>query len=186
MHFPSIFRVNGEAVVARVDNKRLTTSINTALRTRLGLTDGQSVLVSVPIGSATHTCSTVIFAGEHPEDIILGAAWLRQFSTEAFQNRPAREGERLHPYGITGRWIATGPNQEHGIGLQFTSGQSISQIVHAGSSRTENDIVWLPLPRSSATESGVLEQQGPVPPCRSSAAYESTVAGESSSSATWS
>lgn len=85
MLFPSIFHVNGEAVVARVDENRETSSFNGHLRSRLGLTDGDSVVVSVPIGEINHSCRAVVIAGEHAEDLVLGSTWLRRFYMDALQ-----------------------------------------------------------------------------------------------------
>ena len=71
MLFPSIFRVNGEAVVAGVDNQLETTTINGSLQTRLNLGQDQAVSVAAPFGSAVHTCSVAVITGVHAEDIVL-------------------------------------------------------------------------------------------------------------------
>lgn len=92
MHFPSIFCINGEAIVARIDNKCEKTSINCSLQVWLGLTSGDSIFVLVPIGSSNHTCSTIVIVGEHAEDIILGTMWLWWFSTDALQVLHQPEG----------------------------------------------------------------------------------------------
>lgn len=93
MDFASIFRVNGEPVTARIDGLRKTNSVNGALRSRLLVEEGHTVVVSVPVGSLTHTCTVVVAADEHDEEIVLGQAWFRQFSIEALQIMQRPEGD---------------------------------------------------------------------------------------------
>ena len=92
MLFPSIFRVNGEAVVAGVDNQLETTTINGSLQTRLHLGQDQAVSVAAPFGSVVHTCSVAVITGVHAEDIVLGNNWLRQFSRDAPHMLSLRNG----------------------------------------------------------------------------------------------
>jgi hypothetical protein len=82
MSASSLFCVNGVSTTALLDASLEKTTIRREFAARCDLSDGDTALVSAPIGDKTVSSPVVVTIADHVHDVAVGADWLRSVTQD--------------------------------------------------------------------------------------------------------
>jgi hypothetical protein len=82
MSASSLFCVNGVSTTALLDASLEKTMIRREFAARCDLSDGDTAVVSAPIGDKTVSSPVVVNLADHVHDVAVGADWLRSVTQE--------------------------------------------------------------------------------------------------------
>lgn len=83
MQFPTLFRVNGELAMTRLDFVQEHSTVSDTFRQRADLPPGQDIIISIPLGRHVFTCQLPVCLGDHDIDVVLGKDWFDQYRSHA-------------------------------------------------------------------------------------------------------